>query len=370
MRPAGYLARGILPVLAIVSTACSQSPRLSERVEENAAWRRTLPLIDVHGHIDAASIEKTLAAMDANGIARMVQLTPGTSAEAFASAKAAFDAAGKGRFILYVNDVYRNFAIEDPEFGNKVAAELEKCVALGARGLKISKTLGLYWQDQDKRIVAIDDARLSGMWQACARLKIPISIHSGDPKAFWLPVDENNERIEELRNRPNWAFGGGKYPPREEVLRQLEAVVAKYPDVTFVGVHFGNDPEDVDNVAAWMRKYPNYNIDISARIPEIGRQPPAKLRSLFLEFQDRILFGTDFMAFPAGYILGAGPVLESTAEVKKFFDRHWQFLETNARQMEHPTPIQGNWKVDAVGLPVEALEKIYYRNAERLILKQ
>ena len=87
------------------------------------------------------------------------------------------------------------------------------------------------------------------MWQACARLDLPVSIHSGDPKAFWLPVDKNNERFDELGEHPDWAFGGGKYPSREEILRQLEQVVASNPQVTFVGVHFGNDPEDVDHVA-------------------------------------------------------------------------------------------------------------------------
>jgi len=365
---------GILLTLPLISMACRLLPALEEgpgeTPEKRAAWRRTVPIIDVHGHIDSASVEKALAAMDQNGISRTVQLTPGTNAEAFAKAKAVFDEKGKGRFILYVNDVYRNFPVEDPDFGKKVAAEIEKCVQLGARGLKVSKTLGLYWKDREGKIVPIDDRRLDGMWQACGRLKIPVSIHSGDPKAFWLPVDEKNERFDELRDHPNWAFGGGKFPPREEILRQLEAVVARHSDVTFVGVHFGNDPEDIDNVARMFRRYPNYNADIAARIPEIGRHPPEKLRKLFIDYQDRILFGTDFMVFPSGYILGAGPVLESTDEVKKFFDAHWTFLETNARRMEHPTPIQGKWKIDAVGLPAGVLEKVYYRNAERIILKK
>ncbi len=356
--------------VAIVTTSCASRPRLSESIEANAEWRRTVPIIDVHGHINTDCVEKTLAAMDANFLSRIVNLTPGSNAEQFAQAKKVFDELGKGRFILYVNDVYENFPVEDPEFGKKVAGEIEKCVAMGARGLKVSKTLGLYWKDKAGKIVAIDDPRLEEMWTVCGRLKIPVSIHSGDPKAFWLPLDEKNERFDELHDHPNWAFGGGKFPPREEVLRQLESVVARHPDVTFVGVHFGNDPEDVDHIAQLLRKYPNYNADIAARIPEIGRQAPEKLRKLFIEFQDRILFGTDFMVFAKGYILGAGPVLPSEAEVKKYFDRHWQFLETNARQMEHPTPIQGNWKIDAIGLPPDVLEKVYYRNAERIILKK
>jgi predicted TIM-barrel fold metal-dependent hydrolase len=365
--PAAVGARHLAVLLPLL--ACAHAG-LSEDIAANARWRQALRIIDVHGHISPAAVDKAVAAMDAHFIDRMVNLTAGSTIAQFTAAKAVFDQKAPGRFILYVNDVYSAQPIEDPEFGRKVTATLEQAAALGARGMKVSKTLGLYWKDAGGNIIAIDDPRLAPMWTTCGRLGLPVSIHSGDPKAFWLPIDEHNERYEELHEHPDWAFGGGKYPPREAILRQLENVVARHPEVTFVGVHFGNDPEDVEHVAALLRRYPNYNADIAARIPEIGRQDPGKLRALFVEFQDRILFGTDFMVFPRGYILGAGPVLTSEAEVTKFFDAHWRFLETAARQMEHPTPIQGRWKIDAIDLPADVLEKIYRKNAERIILKQ
>jgi predicted TIM-barrel fold metal-dependent hydrolase len=350
------------------AAGAEQKPAADD-LEAGTAWRRGVSIIDVHGHINQDAVEKTLAAMDANGIRTVVNLTAGRNAAEFAAAKRLFDEKGKGRFILYVNDPYTKFPVEDPEFGKKVADTVEECVRLGAKGLKVSKTLGLYWKDAAGKIVPIDDPRLDPMWAVCARLGVPVSIHSGDPKAFWLPIDEKNERYDELKLHPEWGFGGGAYPPREEVLRQLLAVVARHRDVTFVGVHFGNNPEDVAWVADALRRHPNYNVDLAARLGEIGRTDPAKLRQLFIDFQDRILFGTDFMVSTGGYILGAGPRLTDEAEVKKFYDAHWRFLETNARAMEHPTPIQGNWKIDAIGLPREVLEKVYRKNAERIILK-
>ena len=36
------------------------------------------------------------------------------------------------------------------------------------------------------------------------------------------------------------------------------------------------------------------------------------------------------------------------------------------RQFASPTPIQGRWKIDGVGLPRDVLEKVYFRNACRL----
>jgi predicted TIM-barrel fold metal-dependent hydrolase len=51
--------------------------------------------------------------------------------------------------------------------------------------------------------VAVDDERLDAIWKKCAELKIPVLIHTADPKPFWDPVDKNNERWLELNTRPN-----------------------------------------------------------------------------------------------------------------------------------------------------------------------
>jgi hypothetical protein len=209
MRPLLALALAALALAACARP--SSKPSAPPTAPDDVAWRRTIPIFDVHGHIDPGAIDKTLAAMDANFIARMVDLTAGEDAAEFAATKKQFDEKGKGRFVLYVNDVYAKHPVEDPEFGRKIATTIEEAVRLGAKGLKISKTLGLFWRDAQGKVIAIDDARLEPMWKTCARLGIPVSIHSGDPKAFWLPVDPNNERYEELRDHPKWAFGGGEY---------------------------------------------------------------------------------------------------------------------------------------------------------------
>src|SRR5262245_326953 len=99
-------------LFAVAFAACApavsppSAPGPAPASDDSAAWRRTVPIFDVHGHIDPDSIEKTLAAMDANFIHRMVNLTAGEDAAEFSAAKKQFDARGKGRFVLYVNDVY------------------------------------------------------------------------------------------------------------------------------------------------------------------------------------------------------------------------------------------------------------------------
>jgi len=107
-----------------------------------------------------------------------------------------------------------------------------------------------------------------------------------------------------------------------------------------------------------LDKYPNMMADLAARIPEIGRHDPEKVRRLFIKHQDRIFFATDFQVYDR-LTLGSGgsgpPPTDDDAVA--FFEKHWRWLETKDRKFEHMTPIQGDWKIDAIGLPVSVLRK-------------
>src|SRR5438552_14848630 len=91
------------------------------------------------------------------------------------------------------------------------------------------------------------------------------------------------------------------------------------------------------------------------------------MRRFFIQFQDRILFGSDLGVGPEGLTLGSGGDQPGTRpESRVFFDRHWAYFETQAQRMPHPTPIQGRWTIDGIGVPQLVLEKLYSRNAMRV----
>jgi hypothetical protein len=154
--------------------------------------------------------------------------------------------------------------------------------------------------------------------------------------------------------------GGATATPR---LALCNRVIGRHPDTVFIGAHLGNYPEDLTYVDACLERYPNLYVDTSARIGEIGRHPAQEVRSFLLKHQDRVIFGTDLTL---GWDAFQGQ--EDPAEIGQFYDAHWRFFETADRQIEYPGyPIQGRWKVDAVGLSGEVLEKLYLRNAHRVI---
>ena len=108
------------------------------------------------------------------------------------------------------------------------------------------------------------------------------------------------------------------------------------------------------------------SVDTAARIGELGKHPADEGHDFFTKYQDRIMFGTDMAYWEGCDVEGAGPCKDfSLEEIKNFYNIHWRYFQTRDKQFDHPTPIQGNWKIDGIGLQKEALKKIYWDNAYR-----
>jgi predicted TIM-barrel fold metal-dependent hydrolase len=340
-------------------------------------WRAAHRLIDLHTHIDPMPehIATAVRVFDASGIGVAIELSGGTTTHAkgrpsdFEQVKKLLDAQAPGRFLEYMNLDYAKW--DSPDFAKQAVAQVEEGARLGAAGFKEFKRLGLYLRDGKGKLIAIDDPKLDPMWKRLGELGMPVSIHVADPKAFWEPYDDKNERWVELKDHPRWWFGDPKqFPPRMDLLAALERVVTRHPETTFVCVHMGNNAEDLGWVAAQLDAHPNMMVDIAARVPEFGRHDPDAVRAFFVKYADRIFFATDFQVYDR-MILGSGgsgpPPTEDDAF--SFYRTHWRFFETADRDFPHMTPIQGNWTISAIHLPADVLQKVYFGNAERMLAK-
>lgn len=334
---------------------------------------KRLPRLDVHTHIGPHALDRALAVMDRHGIDGVINLSGGYPGPPRHMLETQLEAARKsgGRIAVFANVNFVRAVRTRPDYGQAMAEELYVAKQMGAIGLKISKGLGLGYPAPDgEHPLAVDDPKLDPLFEQAGKLGMPVSIHTGDPKAFWRPADEKNERLEELRAHPDWSFHGEPVPSWEELYAQFERRVARHPGTTFIGVHFGNDPEEPDRVGQMLDKYPNLYIDTAARVPELGRQDATKMRRFFEKYQDRILFGTDLgvgesqdeMMYGSN---GADP--PTLADERRFFESTWRYFETTDKQIESPTPIQGKWKVDGLGLPEAVLRKLYFDNAAKLL---
>ena len=379
-----YTGMPILAIVAafVVSSACGKkTPEANQfqGVEQERTpvleggsrgpvWRpgyERPAVIDVHAHFSPSALTRIQEIMQANGIDMWVNLSGGTLRRGAQESVALQEREPKILHFMNVDWGMRSH----PEFGHIMAKSLEYAVTtLGFRGLKISKALGLYVRDDAGERLPVDTAVLDPLWRKAGELGVPVAIHTGDPKAFWEPVDHHNERYDELIIHPRWSFAGDEHPSRETLLAERDRLLEAHRGTTFICVHFGNNPEDLDYVEAFMARHPNVVLDTSARLGEIGRHPPERVRAFFVTYADRILFGTDLGLGRSSIMLGSTGNEEPTmADVTPFYDAHWRFFEGNERQIDHPTPIQGKWKIDAINLPDEVLYKLYRGNAERLL---
>ncbi|MFI4875576.1 MAG: amidohydrolase family protein [Blastopirellula sp. JB062] len=335
------------------------------KVAETKLRQAKFPVIDAHTHFryrlrsSPEQLDDFVAVMDEQQIAVCVSLDGRLGDEFDEHAKDLWTKY-PNRFLIYANidwqgdgdpDKPETWDCQRPDFGRRMALALAEVRRKGASGLKLFKQFGLGYEDADGSLLKIDDPRWDPIWKACGELGLPVIIHTADPAAFFQPIDETNERWEELHRHPDWSFAADKYPSREQLLEARNRVIERHPHTTFIGAHFANNAEDLATVGKWLDKYPNLVIEPASRISELGRQPYTS-RKFFLKYADRILFGTD----------GPWPELRLTY--------YWRFLETYDEYFpysEKSFPPQGFWRIYGIGLPDDVLKKVYYENACRLI---
>jgi predicted TIM-barrel fold metal-dependent hydrolase len=263
-----------------------------------------------------------------------------------------YDRAHPGRFATCCHLDW-DAAVASGDLGGYAAASLRESAGAGAKGVKVWKDLGLHIRDERGELILPDDPRLQPLWEACAEEGIPVFIHAADPVAFFDPIDERNERYEQLLDNPDWSFADAERFPRfERLMEALEALVASNPATAIIGVHVGGYAENLGWVGRMLDRYPNYHVDIAARVAELGRQPRAA-HELILGHPDRVLFWID----------------ESPNE-REDYAIYFRFLETEDEHFPHSNkdvPEMGRWAISGIGLPDGVLRQVYAENALRII---
>ncbi len=361
-------------------------PRSMLVVPEHPVARARYPVIDMHTHITGVfrrtpqpddplqgtpeqRLDRIVEWMDELNIQTLVNLTGG-SAEGLESTMNTLVKPYEGRFVTCTTPDYTKF--KDPGWPEWQAQQLGHAKKVGAVGFKVSKTLGLYLREggfsRDERergqqgpLIKIDDERLFPSWKAAGELNLPVFIHISDPDAFFTPFDRFNERWQELYRHPERKFYGSDFPTKPELHAARNRVIEKFPGTTFIGLHVSTHPENLDDVSAWLDRYPNTLVELGASLGALGRQP-RRARRFFEEYQDRIMFGTD--ASPNNY---GDP---QQILVPEMFQGYFRFLETLDEHFDYSPgriPPQGIFRIYGIGLPDAILKKVYHDNAARLL---
>jgi predicted TIM-barrel fold metal-dependent hydrolase len=257
------------------------------------------------------------------------------------------------------------------DFGEAFADHVDALIAIGADGFKM-------WEGKpDVRrtydLPAFDGPAYAPYWERLAERGRPIVFHLNDPEEFWDPV-----RIPEFARNEGWFYGDGDYVNNETQYDEVFRVLNRHPYLPIVFAHFGFFSSQLQRLGEVFETYPNVCVDLapgSEMYRAFGHDPQAS-SDFFIRYQDRILFGTDF---------GAGAMLDDLRRQPRTETKRLAIDAGEARQvtrlitgmLEMPGEFELSndgrasyldlgWPLHGLGLPAEALAKIYGGNFLRV----
>lgn len=331
-------------------TIIEYRPRSTLVVPEHPVPRPKFPVVDFHGHPPRLTspeiVRDVVRQLDAIGIGVIVSANS-SSGESLRQQLAAIEAAGQShRFVVFTGLDLRDVG---PGSGARIAAQLEADVRAGAKGVgEIGKGFGLTIRKADGSRLRMDDPELDPVWQAAARLGIPVFIHTGDPAEFFAPLDYTNERWLEMALFPNRRFNDrSRFPTFDSLMAERDRLIARHPNTTWVLAHLGWHAQDLARLGRIFDRHPNVHAELGAVLYDLGRQPRFA-RRFFEQYQDRLLFGKDSFR-PEEY---------------PYF---WRVFETEDEYFDYYRDYHAFWKLYGMGLPDDVLRKLYQANAARII---
>lgn len=189
----------------------------------------------------------------------------------------------------------------------------------------------------------------------------PIILHLADAPRFWDPARKGLDP---------WSYAGEPYPSRQEMYAEMEVILDCHPRLRLILAHFLFLWGELQEARRILDAHPFIAFDLTPGVHGYVQlsQEMAASRQFFLDYQDRLIYGTD---------IGALPLLDPTADfdVDREVGQPWlvrSFLET---EVDIPFPEQigitksgfTSDRLRGIALPLPALEKIYRLNFERMV---
>lgn len=238
--------------------------------------------------------------------------------------------------------------------------QIDAAMKAGAVGIKIWKNIGMSLRDPDGRYVMLDDERFEPVIAKLQREHIVLLGHQAEPLNCWLPLDQmtvSSDREYFTGHPQYYMYKHPQMPSHETILAARDRMLAAHPRLRFDAVHLASLEWDVDEVAAFLDRFPDANVDLAARMVHLEFQAtknPAKVRRFLMRYQDRVLYGSDDAYGPKDSDSHA------VEEVHSGWVLDWRFLATTD-SLHSPDFAQA---FSGLHLPREVIDKIYRRNAE------
>jgi predicted TIM-barrel fold metal-dependent hydrolase len=251
----------------------------------------------------------------------------------------------------------------EPGWEEETLKWLDQCFDEGAIAVKIWKDIGMTFRDSGGQFILIDDPRFDPIFDLVESRGKALVNHNAEPKNCWLPLEEMTVKGDSsyFSRHPRYhMYLHPDYPSYEELIAARDRMLAKHPNLKYIGCHLGSQEWDVEVLAGSLDKFPNMTVDMAARIPHFKVQDRDKVRDFIIRYQDRLLYGTDFIMRGTG---DPGWTLELTRDMLEHtWLSDWEYF-TTSNMFTQDDKVKTYRGLD---LPVNVLKKIYYENACRM----
>lgn len=245
------------------------------------------------------------------------------------------------------------YKFRDPGFTEASIGQINEDFDRGAIAVKIWKNIGMELKDANGHYVLPDDPIFEPIYKDIAAHHKTLVAHVADPDSLWQPPNPDSPDYSYYREHPEWYMYNKPNPAsKQAILQARDHILERNPDLRVVGAHLGSMEADFNEIARHLDRYPNFAVDLAARMPYVMKQPREQIIAFITRYQDRLVYGTD---------LGLGPNADPAAAVKEWestYARDWRFFATTGA-----VETESHQDVKGLGLPESVLRKLYHGNA-------
>jgi predicted TIM-barrel fold metal-dependent hydrolase len=334
----------------------AQQPAASARgpfsVEELQAFRAVGP-VDAHTHVFAAdpaylSMLKKLN-LHILDILVVDDMEPGRS-DLNERKREALGVVHASRGYAALCTSFDPFSFQAPEYARNSIRALNEDFANGAIAVKLWKNVGMEIKDANGHYLMPDNSVFQPIFHDIAANNKTLIAHVADPDSAWQPPNPNSPDYEYYRDHPkSWMYGKKDVPTKAEILAARDRLLEKNPDLRVVGAHLGSMESNLAELGRHLDRYPNFAVDIAARMPYFEMQTRETMVAFMTKYQDRLIYGTD-----TGFSPGSK---ETMSDLESVYASDWRYFATGDTIMYKDRPVMG------LNLPLTVLRKIYHDNA-------
>ena len=314
---------------------------------------RALAPIDTHAHVFAA--DPVFIAMLENLNLRILDILvvddmePGHADLAKQREEAmAVVRASDGRAVLCTS--FDPFSFSQPNYAQTATRGLDQDFANGAIAVKIWKNVGMEIKDASGRYLMPDDPVFQPIFEDIAAHNRTLVAHVADPDSGWQAPNPSSPDYEYYRDHPAaYMYGKKGVPDKAQILAARDHVLEKNPHLRVVGAHLGSMESNLTELGQHLDRYPNFAVDLAARMPYFEMVPRDTIIAFITKYQDRLIYGTD-----NGFRGGTSKTIEHLESV---YANDWRYFATNDTLSYKGRPVKG------LALTTPVLRKIYHDNA-------